>query len=169
MTIRWTRDELSAYEARRQPRPAAAVLPPPQDAPARRTARLVRGVRTRFETGQRAVKGSDRPESVVDREVAALARKGGWLAYHTHDSRGSEDGFPDWLLVSPLVGGAARIVVIESKRERIDGGTHGKTTEKQATWLERLASVPGVECHVYRPQDCDSGEVARAMAPKEGT
>jgi len=85
-------------------------------------------------------------EAVID-----LARACGWLVYHTLNSRGSESGFPDLVLVR-----GARLVFAELKSER------GKVKPDQQVWLDALAVVKGsydetvediVEVYLWRPSD----------------
>ena len=76
--------------------------------------------------------------------VRDLARLGGWLAYHTHDSRRSDPGFPDLVLVRP-----PDLVVAELKTE------HGRMTGAQAHWIEALTAC-GIEVHVWRPSDVEA-------------
>ena len=40
-------------------------------------------------------------EADVQRGLIEAAQTGGWLVYHTHDSRRSRKGFPDLVLVRP--------------------------------------------------------------------
>jgi len=65
-----------------------------------------------------------------------------WRLYHTHDSRRSEAGFPDLVLVRD------RIVFAELKSER------GRLTFDQRKWLDALAAA-GAETYVWRPTDWD--------------
>src|SRR5262252_4192229 len=80
--------------------------------------------------------------------LRALARRHGWLCYHTHDSRRSEAGFPDLVLCRPpSAHGPGRLLFLECKTST------GQVTAEQATWLSVLAQVPGVVARVVRPQD----------------
>jgi len=80
--------------------------------------------------------------------IRALARRHGWLCYHTHDSRKSDAGFPDLVLCRPpSVHGPGRLLFLECKTST------GQVTEAQARWLALLGRVPGVEARVVRPQD----------------
>lgn len=74
--------------------------------------------------------------------IRALARRHGYLVYHTHDARRSEPGFPDLLMTN-----GRRLLCWEVKTST------GKLTEAQARWLALLGSVPGVDARVVRPQD----------------
>lgn len=56
----------------------------------------------------------------------------GWLVYHTHDSRRSEPGFPDLVLVHR---DRLRIAFIECKSER------GRMTTDQVKWIVALEDV----------------------------
>jgi len=75
-------------------------------------------------------------------KVIEAARWMGWLVYHTHDSRRSEAGFPDLVLVRD------RVVYAELKSER------GRLTPQQREWLDALGAT-GAEAYVWRPTDWD--------------
>lgn len=47
----------------------------------------------------RAQLAADMKEAVLQAQIEQLARTLGWLVYHTHDSRRSQAGFPDLVLV----------------------------------------------------------------------
>jgi len=80
--------------------------------------------------------------------IRALARRHGYLVYHTHDARRSEAGFPDLVLCRPpSAHGPGRLLFLECKTST------GQVTAEQATWLSVLAQVPGVVARVVRPQD----------------
>lgn len=87
----------------------------------------------------------------------------GWLVYHTHDSRSSERGFPDLVLVRP-----PRLIFAELKNEK------NKLSHDQEMWMAALKVValsareqaeailteglpvkPLVEAHIWRPDDWD--------------
>jgi hypothetical protein len=78
-------------------------------------------------------------ERIFQQVITEAARLGGWLVYHTHDSRRSEPGFPDLVLVRD------RVVFAELKTEK------AKPTPEQLQWLERLEQA-GAEVHLWRPQ-----------------
>ena len=71
--------------------------------------------------------------------VVQFAKLTGWLVYHTHDSRRSEPGFPDLVLVRD-----DRIIYAELKTER------GRMSAAQRTWQEALICA-GAEHRVWRP------------------
>jgi hypothetical protein len=81
------------------------------------------------------------PESALLRHVRALAKRYGWLLYHTHDSRNSEAGFPDCVLTN-----GTRVFWVELK------SATGKMTEEQALWIEMLRHA-GQEVFIWRPAD----------------
>lgn len=73
-------------------------------------------------------------------QILQLANLTGWKCYHTHDSRRSQKGFPDLVLVrSPLV------LFVELKSE------DGKLRPEQEAWLEALSRCEGVEARLWRP------------------
>lgn len=63
-------------------------------------------------------------------------------AYHTFDSRRSDTGFPDLVLVHPA---HRRVVYLELKRE------HGRVTPAQAAWIRDLHHA-GAEVYLARPR-----------------
>jgi hypothetical protein len=85
---------------------------------------------------------SDLAEHDWQTRVVDLARLRGWLVYHPHDSRLSEPGWPDLAMVR-----GGRLILAELK------SPHGRLTPKQATWLEALRFVRGIEVHHWQPDD----------------
>ncbi len=82
-------------------------------------------------------------EAQLQAAVIQLARLCGWSAYHTHDSRRSEPGFPDLVLVSVQ---QQRIVYAELKTAK------GRVSPEQVVWLADL-SAAGAETALWRPAD----------------
>lgn len=78
------------------------------------------------------------------------------LAYHTHDSRHSPSGYPDWTFCGP-----AGVLFRELKREI------KKPTPAQAAWLSALR-LARQDAGVWRPSDLLSGRVARELAALAG-
>jgi hypothetical protein len=96
-------------------------------------------------------------EAQFQAAVADLAERLGWLVYHTHDSRRSNPGFPDLVLVR-----RDRLIFAELKTEK------GKVKPAQAQWLDALRAATvnlidpaaqalgvkaGVGVYVWRPGD----------------
>jgi len=82
--------------------------------------------------------------------VLEFARVCRWRAYHTHDSRRSEAGFPDLVLAR-----SGRIIFAELKTES------GRVNQAQREWLGALSACPGVEVHLWRPGDW--GRIEQAL------
>lgn len=82
-------------------------------------------------------------EAEWQEQVEQIAGLCGWAKFHVRDSRGSEEGFPDLLLIRP-----PRLLVAELKREG------EKPTGAQLLWLTLFAGV-GAETFVWRPNDFD--------------
>lgn len=80
-------------------------------------------------------------ESAFQARVVALAKANGFAAYHTHDSRRSEPGFPDLVLIR---GGV--LIVAELK------STKGRVRPSQERWLELFREV-GARVFLWRPDD----------------
>lgn len=81
------------------------------------------------------------PERDLQNHVLELAQRLGILAYHTHDSRRSQPGFPDLVLV-----GAQGVIYRELKT------TKGKATATQQAWLTAL-TIAGQDADIWRPID----------------
>ncbi len=93
-------------------------------------------------------------ENQLQTQVLALARYYGWETYHTHDSRRSNAGWPDLVLIK-----VPRVLFIELKSFR------GSLRPEQRGWLYQLREC-GCEVTVWRPPDID-GAVVRALGPKQ--
>lgn len=76
--------------------------------------------------------------------VVKLAVGNGFLAYHTHNSRRSEPGFPDWVFLKP-----PKLVIAELKTMK------GRFTAEQEQWLDLLSLVPGIIVKRWRTADWD--------------
>ena len=83
--------------------------------------------------------------------VVAYAKEKGWLVYHTYDSRRSQAGFPDLVMVK-----GKRVMFIELK------SSEGKETEAQSKWLSALEKVEIRVVDVWRP-GCQDGEIIRLI------
>lgn len=81
-------------------------------------------------------------EKEFQSEVLKLARMAGWtLRYHTHDSRRSQKGFPDLVLIR-----IPEILYLELKR------VGEKPTPEQEEWVHALHAC-GQEVRVVTPED----------------
>src|SRR5262245_39926536 len=81
-------------------------------------------------------------EAAFQTQLASFAKRLGWRHYHTRDSRKSEAGFPDSVLVHRVHG----LVIPELKVG------DNEPTPDQLGWLEDLRAV-GVRAPVWRPED----------------
>jgi hypothetical protein len=115
---------------------------------------------------EKAVRASSKPKTASPRKraastipkqteagflaaVRALAKLKGYRTYHTHDSRRSEAGFPDLVLVK-----RPRVIFAELKR---DGK---KPTAIQQTWLDDLTAC-GQEAYFWTPAQFE--EITRIL------
>ena len=71
------------------------------------------------------------------------AHEFGWLYHHNYDSRRSDPGFPDTVMVR-----GDRIIFAELKTPK------GRISDPQTTWLEALGGVD-VESYIWRYEDVD--------------
>jgi hypothetical protein len=101
----------------------------------------------------RARQATAMTEAALQARVLGHARATGWLAYHTHDSRRSQPGFPDLVLVSERRG---RVLFRELKTER------GRLSEPQQQWLRALTAA-GEDAGVWRPADLLSDRVLNEL------
>jgi hypothetical protein len=121
--LRWTEDEYAAFLWRQGQGGTTSLL-------------------QEYVRGRGATAASELPEGRFLAQVKTLAKQHGWLVYHTHDSRRSDEGFPDMVMVGPDA-----VIFAELKT------TTGKLTAHQALWLELLRHTGRVEAYLWRPQD----------------
>jgi glycine/D-amino acid oxidase-like deaminating enzyme len=95
--------------------------------------------------------------------VVQYARLQGWWCFHPYDSRKSQAGWPDLVLMRP-----PELVIVELKSQR------GKVTQEQERVLAMLDEC-GVEAHLWRPADeaavfdrLGPRKAALRAVPKEG-
>jgi hypothetical protein len=92
-------------------------------------------------------------EKEFQAQILQLARTLGWLCYHTFDSRRSQAGFPDLILIR-----GESVVFAEVKSEQ------GQLRAEQSVWLDALRAAGLCAC-VWRPGDW--AEILRTL--REGT
>jgi len=93
--------------------------------------------------------GPDVAEAAWQATVIRIGREAGWWAYHTHDSRRSERGFPDLVLVRE------RVIFAELKRR-------GAQLRKEQALVIGLLRGAGAEVYVWWP--ADEADVRRILA-----
>lgn len=88
-----------------------------------------------------------------------LARRCGWLVYHTRRSKGSDPGFPDEVFVR-----GDRLLFVELKTEK------GRLSPDQKDWAAALQpfctpilSSPLIEYYLWRPSDWFDGTIERIL------
>lgn len=89
-------------------------------------------------------------QSVMLGYVRKLVRDLGLISYHTHDSRGSDPGFPDLTIVG------RGVIYRELKPEQGDLSFH------QRVWARRLRKA-GESFAIWRPADWESGLIRREL------
>lgn len=90
-------------------------------------------------------------EKQLQKAVLQLAGILGWRTYHTYDSRRSQPGFPDLVMLK-----ARRTLYVELKTER------GRVRPEQRAWLDELAAA-GNEVYLWRPVDWSAGIVEAVL------
>ena len=97
-------------------------------------------------------------EAQFQRQVIDLAKLNGYtLIYHTHDSRRSQPGFPDLVLISEQRG---RALFRELKTET------GRVSPAQFSWVSGMLMAK-LDVGVWRPSDLKSGRITRELRGAE--
>ena len=96
-------------------------------------------------------------ETRFQNQVLKLAKRFGWMAYHTYDARRSEPGFPDLVLVRE------RVLFRELKTDT------GSISKAQEAWGGALIKA-GADFKVWRPRDMQAiiKELVDADATEKG-
>ena len=86
-----------------------------------------------------------------DRLIEA-ARLCGWRVYHTFDSRRSQPGFPDLVMVRD-----GELLALELKRgpAEVVAMARSDSGREQLAWIADLREVPGVRAAVISPENED--------------
>ena len=90
-------------------------------------------------------------EKELQAVVMELARLHNWLCYHTFDSRRSQAGFPDLVMVR-----SGRLLFVELK------SATGLMRPEQRLWRERLVKTDA-EYYEWRPHDWHSGTIEEVL------
>lgn len=92
------------------------------------------------------------PEKDFQAQVIKLAKAQGWWVHHHYDSRRSEPGWPDLVLLR-----GDRALFRELKREK------GRTTPAQEAVIGRLIRA-GLDADVWRPRDFLEGRIQQELS-----
>ena len=93
-------------------------------------------------------------EAEFQSQVLALAKSLGYSKrYHTKDSRGSEAGFPDLVMIH---GKTKQVLFVELKAQA------GRLSAAQESWLDDLR-MGGHFAEVWRPSDWVSRRIERVL------
>ncbi|WP_258069654.1 VRR-NUC domain-containing protein [Arthrobacter sp. SX1312] len=92
-------------------------------------------------------------EKDFQERVVQTAKLLGWMTYHTYDSRRSEPGFPDLVMIHRV---RETILVRELKSMK------GKTTLPQQQWLAAFALL-GIDSGVWRPDGILDGSIVETL------
>lgn len=103
---------------------------------------------------ERAELAADRamPERDLERHVAALCKARNVMYFHPLDSRGTNPGFPDDVLIVH-----GRVMYRELKSQT------GRVRPDQRIVLAALAAA-GADVDIWRPADLRTGRIAREIA-----
>lgn len=92
-------------------------------------------------------------EAEWQQTVVDTASAFGWWSYHNRDSRGSNEGWPDLVLVRP-----PRFVLVELKTNK------GRVRPRQAIILDMLRACC-LDVRLWRPKDWDDEVLPTLRAP----
>lgn len=104
-----------------------------------------------FKVAQTLKERKGRLEGEFQDALIAYAEARGWLVYHTHDSRWSQSGFPDLVMLREN-----RIVIAELK-----AGSN-TTTPEQDRWPRAWLDA-GSQVSVWRAGEGDGLEIERVL------
>jgi len=93
----------------------------------------------------------DMKEATLETLVRGAVITAGGLYYHTHDSRRSDPGFPDCVIVL-----RGRVKYRELKDRT------GKLSPKQEEWRDRLIEA-GQDWGLWRPYDWGRGDILKEL------
>lgn len=93
-------------------------------------------------------------EKHLQQQVIHLARWLGWWTHHHYDSRRSEPGWPDLVMLR-----GDRALFRELKT------TKGRVTQAQGRVLGKLADA-GLDAEIWRPRDWLDGTIRRELQAK---
>lgn len=94
-------------------------------------------------------------EALLDQQIRTMAASLGLLRFHVYNSRHSEPGFPDLVIVG------TRVLWRELKTQR------GKVSAAQRQWIRALTDA-GQDAAVWRPSQLLDGTIARELAAVAG-
>lgn len=89
-------------------------------------------------------------ENELEQEIRALLRRYGLYGYHTHDSRRSPAGWPDWVILG-------RGLLF---RELKSTGGYLTPAQRRVGYMLKAA---GQDWDVWRPADLESGRIQREL------
>lgn len=89
-------------------------------------------------------------ESELERAVVGLLKHYALYGYHTHDSRRSVGGFPDWVIIGE--------VVLYRELKTQDG-----TLSPSQSRVRNLLLAAGCDWSLWRPSDLHSGRIEREL------
>jgi hypothetical protein len=93
----------------------------------------------------------DRGPDSLDAHVREYIKDLGLWAYHPRSSKGSEPGWPDWVIIGPH-----KVIFRELKSES------GKVTPEQAQ-VGQMLKHAGQSWRVWRPTDLFAGTIAKEL------
>ena len=98
----------------------------------------------------------DRESSEADFQnaIIKLAKQNGWLIYHTHDSRKSQSGFPDLIMLK------GNYMIVSELKSRT-----GKLSEAQAQWIKAFEGVKITNINIWKP-GTDNDEIVEMLVTK---
>lgn len=101
-----------------------------------------------------AMQAKSMREDALQALVMAAAKRHGWRSYHTHDSRRSDPGFPDLVLVHA----SRRLLLFRELKTQT-----GRIRPDQVTFLADLAAT-GADVAIWRPLDWFNHTIQNELA-----
>jgi len=95
-------------------------------------------------------------ESILQQNTIELFRRCGWLVYHPYESRHSEPGMLDLIIVKHPTVIFAEIKGPKGKLTKAKLNKHGRLMPGQEDWFNELHKCPAVLSFVWKPDDWDA-------------
>lgn len=100
-----------------------------------------------------ATRAAAMTEKQLQNVIIQEAKRFGWLAYHTFDSRRSEPGYPDLHLIHPT----RKLSIFRELKTQT-----GRLSAAQVAWIDALTAA-GCDIAIWRPIDWMNNTISNLL------